>query len=79
VEPLTDADLSDHVRAAMNRMQAGPLANYMPYTPRTDGILNKLADLSPQTLAIMHGSSFTGDGARALQSLALTMRDHLGR
>jgi flavorubredoxin len=79
VEPLTEADLSDRVRTAMSRMQAGPLANYMPYTPQTDGILNKLADLSPQTLAIMHGSSFAGDGARALQSLALLMRDHLGR
>ena len=79
VEPITAADLSDRVRAAMGRMQAGPLANYMPYTPRTEGILRRLADLSPQTLAIMHGSSFTGDGARALQGLAVVMREMLGR
>ena len=62
VESLTDADLSDRVRAAMTRMQAGPLANYIPYTARTDGILQGLADLKPRTLAIMHGSSFAGDG-----------------
>jgi hypothetical protein len=63
---------------AMNRMQASPLANYMPYTPRTDAILQKLAELSPRTLAIMHGSSFVGDGAGALQSLSGIMRDILG-
>jgi len=79
VEPITSADLSDRVRAAMSRMQAGPLANYMPYTPRTDGILQRLADLSPETLAIMHGSSFAGDGARALRGLAVTMREVLAR
>lgn len=78
VEPLTEADLSDRVRATMTQMQAGPLANYVPYTPRTDGILKSLADLNPKTLAIMHGSSFAGDGAGALRSLAVTMRDILG-
>jgi flavorubredoxin len=78
VEPLTEADLSDRVRAAMTRMQAGPLANYIPYTARTDGILQGLADLKPRTLAIMHGSSFTGDGERALRGLAVTMREVLG-
>ena len=78
-EPLTEADLSERIRAAMTHMQAGPLANYIPYTHQTEGILNKLADLNPQTLAIMHGSSFTGDGAAALKGLAVTMRDVLGR
>jgi flavorubredoxin len=78
VEPLTEADLSERVRTAMSRMQASPLANYTPYTSRTDGILNKLADLSPKTLAIMHGSSFAGDGAGALRGLAVLMRDILG-
>jgi flavorubredoxin len=79
VEPLTEADLSARIRAAMTHMQAGPLANYIPYTHQTEGILHKLADLNPQTLAVMHGSSFTGDGAAALKGLAVTMRDVLGR
>jgi flavorubredoxin len=79
VEAVTDADLTDRVRTAMSRMQAGPLANYVPYTAGTDAILKKLAALNPRTLAIMHGSSFTGDGSSALQGLALVMRDVLGR
>jgi len=34
--------------------------------PNTGSVLRKLADLAPTTLAIMHGSSFTCDGAAAL-------------
>lgn len=78
VEALTEADLTDRVRATLQQMQAGPLANYIPYTPRTDGILKKLAGLKPKTLAIMHGSSFAGDGEDALEQLSVTMRDVLG-
>jgi hypothetical protein len=32
--------------------------------------MRRLAELGPTTLAIMHGSSFTGDGASALRRLA---------
>jgi hypothetical protein len=39
----------------------------MPYTPRTDGILHRLADLQPSMLATMHGSVYVGDGAQALR------------
>ena len=38
-----------------------------PHTART---LRALGDLSPTTLAIMHGSSFQGDGKQALYDLA---------
>lgn len=79
VEPIVEADLSGRVQAAMAQMQGGPLANVVPYTPRTDGILEKLAGLNPKTLAIMYGSSFAGDGASALRSLGITMRDIFGR
>jgi flavorubredoxin len=78
VEPNLEADLVKRVHTAMSRMQASPLANYIPYTPRTDAILQKLAELNPRTLAIMHGSSFTGYGAGALRSLRDIMRDILG-
>ena len=36
----------------------------------TTASLRSLADLQPRTLAVMHGSSFHGDGARALTALA---------
>jgi len=78
VEAITEADLMDRVRGTMRQIQAGPLANYMPYTNQTDRILRRLADLKPKTLAIMHGSSYTGDGERALGELSLAMRDVFG-
>jgi flavorubredoxin len=39
-------------------------------TPTTGPTIRKLADLSPKTLALMHGSSFNGDACRALRDLA---------
>ncbi len=39
-------------------------------TPATGSILRSLGDLEPTTLAIMHGSSFQGDGKQALYDLA---------
>jgi flavorubredoxin len=39
-------------------------------TPSTGSTMRRLAELAPKTLAIMHGSSFTGDGASALARLA---------
>jgi hypothetical protein len=32
--------------------------------------LRRLAQLKPRTLALMHGASFSGDGAAALEQLA---------
>jgi flavorubredoxin len=37
--------------------------------PNTGPVLRALADLAPRTLAIMHGSSFSGDAAAALKGL----------
>ncbi|HTK62629.1 MAG TPA: hypothetical protein VL595_09635 [Pseudonocardia sp.] len=39
-------------------------------TPTTGATMRRLAELDPRNLAIMHGSSFTGDGASALVRLA---------
>jgi flavorubredoxin len=47
-------------------------------TPQTDRILQRLAALKPKTLATMHGSSFAGDGERALLDLAVVIKDVLG-
>jgi flavorubredoxin len=38
--------------------------------PHTTQVLHQLGELNPTTLAIMHGSSFQGDGKRALYDLA---------
>lgn len=38
--------------------------------PAVPAALYRLAELRPTTLAIMHGSSFVGDGATALRALA---------
>jgi flavorubredoxin len=43
---------------------------YSTLAPGTTEVLSRLADLRPATLALMHGSSFTGDGAGALRELA---------
>ena len=77
VEPLTESDVIGRVRKALVDYQASPLANYMPYTKHTDGILLKLAELKPRTIAPMHGSSYAGDGERAVRDLAVIMREVL--
>jgi flavorubredoxin len=76
--PLTRADLVGPARAAIIGGQTGPLANDVPYTPYTDATMQRLADLGPRTLATMHGSSYTGDGAQALRGLARVLRETLG-
>jgi flavorubredoxin len=44
---------------------------FMPPTPQTAPTLRRLAALSPRCLALMHGPAFEGDGAAALEGLAL--------
>jgi flavorubredoxin len=78
LEPLTSADVVGRSHQALKHYQAGVLAEYMPYTPLTAASLRKLADLKPKTLAIMHGSSFTGDCARALDEFDAVLRDVFG-
>jgi flavorubredoxin len=78
VEPLISADVVGRSREAMEEYQAGILAEYVPYTALTARNLKKLADLKPTTLAIMHGSSFTGDCVRALGDLDLMLKDVFG-
>lgn len=78
VEPLTESDVIERARKTLVDYQAGPLANYMPYTKHTDGIMQKLAGLKPRTIAPMHGSAYVGDGERAVRDLAVVMREVLG-
>ena len=78
VEPLTESDVVGRARQTLVDYQAGPLANYMPYTKHTDAVLQGLADLMPRTVATMHGSAYAGDGERAVRDLAVVMREVLG-
>jgi flavorubredoxin len=77
VEPLTGGDVVGRARETLLQYQAGPFADYMPWTPRSGQILEGLAGLAPRTLAAMHGSAFAGNGAAALRDLAAVMRDVL--
>ena len=51
-------------------MAAEDMFHATAITPMTAPSIRKLADLKPQTLAVMHGSSYRGDGAAALRALA---------
>jgi hypothetical protein len=55
--------------------EAGPFAGSVSYTHRTGNVLSELAPRQPRTLAVMHGSSYSGDGAQILNELADVMRD----
>ena len=50
----------------------------MPYNSRTDRSFRRLAELAPTTLATMHGSTFVGDGTKAIGDLAVVLREILG-
>ena len=64
VPPVTESDIlgpSEQLRAAMN---------YYSHPADAAAMLRRLARLQPQTLALMHGSSWKGDGATLLEALA---------
>ena len=61
---LTTGDVLDAAAQAEDMFGATCLT---PHTPPT---IRRLAELEPTTLAIMHGSSYSGDGGKALLALA---------
>jgi flavorubredoxin len=46
------------------------LVHGQAHTPQSGPTLRRLADLEPARLALMHGPTYTGDGRRALETLA---------
>jgi flavorubredoxin len=62
--PLSEEDLVAPADAAEDVFHATCL------TPQTGPTIRRLAELSPRTLAVMHGSSFAGDCESALRRLA---------
>jgi flavorubredoxin len=65
--PCTATTTSDIVAPAIATEKAVP---FMPATPQAAPTLRRLAALKPTTIALMHGPTFTGDGAAALAALA---------
>ena len=76
---LTKENLIEAARQSLVEYEAGPLPHSIPYMPLTDATLQMLAGLRPKLLATMHGSSFSGDGERALRELAAMYAETLGR
>lgn len=68
--PLEQGDIVGPAVASMSASRDGPMAKDMPYTADTRPLLDRLAALEPRTLAVMHGASYSGDGATALRAYA---------
>lgn len=47
--------------------------DYFSHTARAGALIERLASCSPTTLACMHGSAWTGDGAALLRELAVAL------
>ncbi|HKO61312.1 MAG TPA: hypothetical protein VJV03_09145 [Pyrinomonadaceae bacterium] len=78
VEAQTESDVVGRFKQGLINDLQGVFANAYPYSSQTDEALKRLAALEPQTLAIMHGSTFVGDGKGAIDDLAIAMREVLG-
>jgi flavorubredoxin len=66
---LTDGDIIGPALAAEQLFQSTSMSANLEPT------LHQLADLEPQTLAMMHGGSFHGDGGTQLRTLAAAYAD----
>lgn len=62
--PLTESDILMPSEAFRREL------DYFSHTKNARPMLERLASLSPSTLACMHGSAWAGDGARLLRELA---------
>lgn len=78
VEAVTDRSVIDRVAESLGGYEQTPLASYMPYSPRTNGLIETLAELNPRTLATMHGTTYRGDGAEALREFGEVMKEIYG-
>ncbi|HUZ12959.1 MAG TPA: MBL fold metallo-hydrolase [Caulobacteraceae bacterium] len=61
---ITESDVTEAACAMEDVFHA------MTMAPNTAAAIERLAQLAPSTLALMHGSSYRGDGAAALRRLA---------
>jgi hypothetical protein len=66
-------------RKAMQQMSQGPLADSVLCKPRTEGVLRELTALKHQTLATMHGSSYSAHAVRRLTDMAGVITENFDR
>jgi flavorubredoxin len=57
-------------------MQAEAIFRATALAPDTADVMRRLADIGPNTLALMHGSSYNGDTSKALYDLADAYETH---
>jgi glyoxylase-like metal-dependent hydrolase (beta-lactamase superfamily II) len=74
-EPLTRGDVVGPARDAILGNLTGPMAKDIAYTPDTDATFARLAALRPRTLAVMHGSSYAGNGGDAVRALGAVVHE----
>lgn len=63
-EPLTTSDILDPSEGFRQAL------DYYAHAPNSGALIEKLASTAPRTLACMHGSAWSGDGAALLCALA---------
>ena len=68
---ITESDILEPATAAED------LFGYSSLHPATPAVVERLAELEPRTLALMHGSSLAGDGATTLRALARAYADRI--
>ena len=78
VQPIIEGDIVGRTTTYTKAQQQGPMAQSVPFTPETRGILDGLAELAPRTLACMHGSSYAGDAGAALRDLGKVLESVYG-
>lgn len=75
VEAVSETiDVVGRFEHALKTYNDGPFANYMPYTELSGKLLLGLAALQPRVLLAMHGTTYRGDGARAIQGIGEVLR-----
>lgn len=73
--PIIDSGLADRAHQILLRAEQSLFAHSTNFNPSSRGQLEALAELGPKTLAVMHGSSFSGEGSQELLQLASAMED----
>jgi len=69
--PVTESEILTASEALRKPM------DYYAHSTKTTTILERLASLTPTTLACQHGSAYRGDGAALLRELALILDKEL--
>ncbi len=78
VEAFTSNDIVGRFKDDLIAGEQTPFAGAYPFSAKSEVQLKKIAALEPETIAVMHGSSFSGNGKQAIDDLATAMKEVLG-